>query len=144
MNVLAPTMSDFKALVAPAAPADPGTQAYVTAIYDSHQRELFTFALRGCRDREAAEDLVHEAFVRLVVEVDAGRTPRSIRAWLYRVVANLAVSRGRRATVAERQLGALLAGQTDAGPEPAISSTNAMPTSMRSSASSGRTPEPLC
>lgn len=119
MNVLIPAMGDFKALVAPAAPADPGTQEYVTAIYDGHQRELFTFALRACRDHQAAEDLVHEAFVRLVVEVEAGRTPRSIRAWMYRVVANLAVSRGRRVSVAQRQLGALSVGQTDAGPEPA-------------------------
>ena len=91
---------------------------FVAAIYDAHQRELFSFALRSTRDREAAEDLVHEAFVRLIVEVDAGREPANIRAWLYRVIANLAVSRARRAAVAQRQLGELLDRQVEGGPEP--------------------------
>lgn len=119
MNVFALTMDDVNGLVTPAAASGLRTDELVAAIYDGHQRELFTFALRACHDHAAAEDLVHEAFMRLVVEVDAGRTPRSIRAWLYRVIANLAVSRGRRATVAQRELGALSAGGTDAGPEPA-------------------------
>jgi RNA polymerase sigma-70 factor (ECF subfamily) len=100
-----------------AAPA-PRSAEFVAAIYDAHQRELFSFALRSCRDREVAEDLVHESFVRLLVEVDAGREPTNTRAWLYRVIANLAVSRGRRATVAQRQLGELLERRTESGPEP--------------------------
>jgi RNA polymerase sigma factor (sigma-70 family) len=91
--------------------------ARVSAIYDAHQRELFSFTLRACRDREAAEDLVHESFVRLIVELDAGREPTNVRAWLYRVIANLVVSRGRRATVAQRQLGALAVDETERGPE---------------------------
>lgn len=112
-------MDDIEALVPQAVVSGSRTAEFVSAIYDGLQRELFTFALRACHDHGAAEDLVHEAFVRLVVEVEAGRTPRNIRAWLYRVIANLAVSRGRRASVAQRELGALAAGQTDAGPEPA-------------------------
>jgi RNA polymerase sigma-70 factor (ECF subfamily) len=88
-------------------------------VYDAHQRELFTFALRACRDRDVAEDLVHEAFVRLIVEVEAGRMPRTVRAWLYRVVANLVFSRQRHTTVAERHLGATAAGEGYAGPESA-------------------------
>ena len=94
------------------------TAEFVAAIYDAHQRELFSFALRSCRDREVAEDLVHESFVRLIVEVEAGREPANTRAWLYRVIANLAVSRGRRAAVAQRQLGELLDRRTQSGPEP--------------------------
>ena len=97
----------------------PTTTELVAAIYDSHQRELFTFAIRACRDHEAAEDLVHEAFIRLIVEVDAGRTPRNVRAWLYRVTANLVASRHRHATVAGRHLGAGTTGDENAGPEPA-------------------------
>jgi RNA polymerase sigma factor (sigma-70 family) len=98
---------------------EPRSADSVGPIYDAHQRELFTFALRACRDREAAEDLVHESFVRLMVELEAGRMPIHVRAWLYRVTANLVVSRGRRATVAQRQLGALAVGEDDRGPEPA-------------------------
>jgi RNA polymerase sigma-70 factor (ECF subfamily) len=96
------------------------TAEFVAAIYDAHQRELFSFALRSCRDREVAEDLVHESFVRLIVEVEAGREPSNARAWLYRVIANLAVSRGRRAAVAQKQLGELVNRGTQPGPEPLI------------------------
>lgn len=95
------------------------TSELVAATYDAHQRELFSFALRSSRDPAIAEDLVQEAFTRLIVEIDAGRTPDNIRAWLYRVIANLVVSGGRRATVARRQLGALAESGVDEGPEPA-------------------------
>ena len=112
-----PTMDELQVLpAAPIASAD-GTARLLTATYDAHQRELFSFALRTSRDREVAEDLVHEAFVRLIVEVEAGREPTNIRAWLYRVVANLAVSRARRAVVAQKQLGELLDRRVEGGPE---------------------------
>ncbi len=78
------------------------TDELVTAAYRAHQRELYSFALHGTRDPEAAEDLTQEAFVRLLREVADGHTPDNVRAWLYRVVANLIVSRGRRSTVADR------------------------------------------
>lgn len=109
-------MDDLGGLVAPRAMP---TSDLVALSYDKHNRELFGFALRASRDVETAEDLVHEAFIRLIVEMDAGRTPDNIRAWLFRVVANLAVSGGRRLTVAKRQLGALVTVETVAGPEPA-------------------------
>jgi RNA polymerase sigma-70 factor (ECF subfamily) len=110
-------MSDLKALAPVAVVPDASVTARIGDIYDEHERELFSFALRTCRDREAAEDLLQESFVRLIVEADAGRMPTNPRAWLYRVIANLAISRGRRATVAQRQLGALAVGETTDGPE---------------------------
>jgi RNA polymerase sigma-70 factor (ECF subfamily) len=110
-------MSDLKALAPVGVVPDAPVTARISDIYDEHQRELFTFALRTCRDRDAAEDLLQESFVRLIVEADAGRMPMNPRAWLYRVIANLAISRGRRATVAQRQLGALVVSETGEGPE---------------------------
>jgi RNA polymerase sigma factor (sigma-70 family) len=98
----------------------PATAVTVAAIYDTLHVELFGFALRSTRDAAAAEDLLHEAFVRLIVEIDAGRTPDQPRAWLYRVVANLAVSRGRRASVAQRHVHALAERETQDGPEPHV------------------------
>ena len=76
--------------------------AEVVAAYDAHERDLFSFSLALTRDRAAAEDLVQEAFLRLVREARAGRFPDSARAWLYRVVVNLARSRSRRRLVADR------------------------------------------
>ena len=42
------------------------------------------------------EDLLQEAYLRLTREVALGRAPDNMRAWLYRVASNLAISRGRR------------------------------------------------
>jgi RNA polymerase sigma-70 factor (ECF subfamily) len=76
--------------------------AEVVAAYDANERDLFSFALAVTRDRGAAEDIVQEAFLRLVREAHAGRFPDNARAWLYRVTVNLARSRARGARVAER------------------------------------------
>jgi len=82
-------------------------RSIVGAAFEAHQREVYSFALHGTRDPEAAEDVTQEAFLRLLREVDAGRTPDNIRAWLYRVASNLVMTRGRRATVAGRWLRAI-------------------------------------
>ncbi|HET7168276.1 MAG TPA: RNA polymerase sigma factor [Candidatus Limnocylindrales bacterium] len=111
------TMTDLESVISRQAAARPATADLVASAYDAHQRELYSFALRSSRDREAAEDLVHEAFMRLIVELDAGRPPVNVRAWLYRVIANLAISRRRRAVVAHDHLGELLDRRTDSGPE---------------------------
>jgi RNA polymerase sigma factor (sigma-70 family) len=111
------TMTDVTAIAAMDGDV-PSTGERVSEAYDLYQRELFTFALRVSRGREVAEDLVHEAFVRLIVEIDAGREPANVRAWLYRVTANLNVSRGRRAAVALREAPGLVERGVQPGPEP--------------------------
>jgi RNA polymerase sigma-70 factor (ECF subfamily) len=77
----------------------------VSTAFESYHAELYNFLRRSTRDEGAAEDLLQEAFLRLTREVDAGRTPEHIRAWLYRVASNLAISRGRRRTTAFAWLG---------------------------------------
>jgi RNA polymerase sigma-70 factor (ECF subfamily) len=89
----------------------------VAAAYDTLERALYAFALGITHSGTAAEDLVQETFLRLVREVQAGRTPDNVRAWLYRVCANLATSRGRRATVATRYLPFLASREVGETPE---------------------------
>jgi RNA polymerase sigma-70 factor (ECF subfamily) len=89
----------------------------VSAAYDSLERALYAFALGITHSGTAAEDLVQETFLRLVREVQAGRPPDNIRAWLYRVCANLATSRGRRASVATRYLPFLASREVGETPE---------------------------
>ena len=79
-------------------------------------------ALRGrltayTRDQAASEDLVHETFVRLLIELAAGRAPRNLRAWLYRVGTNLAASRARRHGVARRRAPELVRREVMPSPE---------------------------
>jgi RNA polymerase sigma-70 factor (ECF subfamily) len=89
-----------------AAGAHRATQAdaAVVAAWTDHHEEIYAFLVRTTRDPEVAEDLLQEAFLRLTREVRAGRAPDNIRAWLYRVGANLATSRGRRISAALRGL----------------------------------------
>ncbi len=81
---------------------DPTLDQIVEQAYATHLGPLHRRLTVVTRDPAAAEDLAHEAFVRLVVEVRAGRTPDEPGAWLYRVAQNLAASRGRRLSVAAR------------------------------------------
>lgn len=102
-------------------PSRPATREQVidvvTAAYDAHERSLYAFALGLTRSGTAAEDLVQESYLRLVREVQAGRAPDNVRAWLYRVCANLATSRGRRTAVAARYLPFLASREIGETPE---------------------------
>jgi len=75
---------------------------WVEAVYEEFRSEIYSFALRSARDAAAAEDVMQEAFIRLLREARDGRIPDDPRAWLYRVVSNLVISGGRRASVAQR------------------------------------------
>jgi RNA polymerase sigma-70 factor (ECF subfamily) len=95
--------------------------AAVVAAWADHHAEIYAFLVRTTRDPEVAQDLLQDAYLRLTREARAGRTPDNIRAWLYRVGANLAVSRGRRITTALHGLVQLAtaagAGRTEDAPE---------------------------
>ena len=74
--------------------------AVVVAAWTAHHEELFAFLVRNPRPSGVAEDLLQEAFLRLTTEVRADPAPDNVRAWLYRVAANLATTpRHRRAPV---------------------------------------------
>jgi RNA polymerase sigma-70 factor (ECF subfamily) len=95
------------------------------------------------RDAGAAEDVVQDAFVRLVVESQAWRSPRNPRAWLYRVVLNLIISRSRHAEVARRRSSVLALGEmVDVSPETALESSErsrALGATLRAVGADGRT-----
>ena len=69
------------------------------------------------RDREAAEELLQDTFIRLIREGRAGRMPDDVRPWLYRVAANAAISRGRHGAVWGRLVPRLLDRREPARPE---------------------------
>ncbi len=81
---------------------DQALDRIVEQAYAAHLGPLQRRLTAVTRDPTVAEDLAQEAFLRLVVEVQAGRTPDEPGAWLHRVGHNLAMSRGRRLSVAAR------------------------------------------
>ena len=86
-------------------------QAYagqlVEAAFTEHRAALVRHLSSVTRDRDVAEDLAQEAFLRLALEIEAGRTPDDAGAWLHRVGSNLAMSRGRHMQVVDRRAGSL-------------------------------------
>jgi RNA polymerase sigma-70 factor (ECF subfamily) len=89
----------------------------IERMYRSHHAALVRRLTAICRDAAAAEDLAQEAFLRLARETAAGRSPDDGAAWLYRVGANLATSRGRRLALADRHRAALVEPPTPKRPE---------------------------
>jgi RNA polymerase sigma-70 factor, ECF subfamily len=89
--------------------------AFVIEAFEEHQQKLTSFAYAMTRDRDVADDLVQESFLRLVKELSAGRPPDNVSAWLFRVCSNLAMSRGRRITTVRNFL-RVARGGSDAPP----------------------------
>jgi RNA polymerase sigma factor (sigma-70 family) len=89
----------------------------VASAYLAHSATLQRYLTGVTRDPTAAEDLAHDAFERLTAEVRAGRVPDEIGAWLHRVGHNLAMSRGRRITVADRRRSELVVSDWAPSPE---------------------------
>jgi RNA polymerase sigma-70 factor, ECF subfamily len=77
---------------------------FVEEAYGSYRDQLLSFLVSLTRNRDTAEDLLQETYVRLAREHRAGRAPENVRAWLYRVARNTVISGGRRRQVAERWL----------------------------------------
>jgi RNA polymerase sigma-70 factor (ECF subfamily) len=60
----------------------------VDDIYRAHVRALYAFIYRRVGNREAAEDLTSDVFVKALTYLDPTREEHSIVAWLYRVARN--------------------------------------------------------
>jgi RNA polymerase sigma-70 factor (ECF subfamily) len=84
--------------------------------YEEHADALRAFLFATVRDASEAEDLLHEAFLRLLTETAGGSAPDHPRAWLFRVAMKLAASRARRRGVAARRAPELV--QHDVAPSP--------------------------
>ncbi|MGB7218168.1 MAG: RNA polymerase sigma factor [Vicinamibacterales bacterium] len=66
------------------------------AIYERHRRELVNYATRLVVRQSVAEELTQEAALRLVQDERLPDDEGQIRAWLFRVVSNLAIDHLRR------------------------------------------------
>jgi RNA polymerase sigma factor (sigma-70 family) len=91
----------------------------VETAFELHGSGLRRRVLSLTREVDVAEDIAQEAFVRLAVEVRAGRVPDNIGAWLHRVAVNLVASRGRHASVVDRRLADLPRPEHEPSPETA-------------------------
>lgn len=58
------------------------------SLYRTHVRPLYGFIYSRVGNREAAEDITSDVFVKALAHLDPARDERSIAAWLYRVARN--------------------------------------------------------
>lgn len=75
-------------------------------IYKKYHPELLRWCLGACRDKELAEDLVQETFLKALQSADTFEDlgPSQCRAWLYRTMKNLLYDRYRRAVLEAEHL----------------------------------------
>ena len=75
-------------------------------LYARHYPELLKYCTAACRDRELAEDLVQETFLKALQNPDTIEDlgPSQRRAWLFRTMKNLFVDRYRRAVLESQHL----------------------------------------
>lgn len=74
------------------ASAEPPGSESIEELFDNLESPLLGYALRLAGEREVAEDLVQEAFMKLHAQFAEVREPRR---WLYRTVHNLALNHRR-------------------------------------------------
>src|SRR5687768_17748054 len=67
-------------------------EAAFDLIYDRFNARLFTFLVRLSRDRDRAQDLLEETWLRLVAHADRLRPDTSLGPWLFTVARNLYLS----------------------------------------------------
>ncbi len=67
--------------------SDPGP---FERVYDQHVVGIYRFVYARVGNHPDAEDLTAQVFVRAVEQLDTGREPGQIAAWLYRVAENAA------------------------------------------------------
>lgn len=66
-----------------------GDEASMEALVYRYHKPIYIYLQRMLNDRELAEDLSQECFVRLYRSIKSGRIPTRFRPWIYRIAANL-------------------------------------------------------
>ena len=68
---------------------EPDWDSRFTALYQTNAPKLFAYALRQLRDRGLAEELVEEAFVRLLQQREALTGHPNLEGWLWKTLQHL-------------------------------------------------------
>lgn len=65
-------------------------------LVERYERPLFNFILRSVRDRERAEDLLQDVFVRVVQNASSFKGDAKLSTWLYTIARNLCIDASRK------------------------------------------------
>ena len=73
-----------------------GKQEALEELYKRHYRPVFSFILRIVQDRQLAEDLVQETFMRVYGSRERWEPKSKFTSWMYRIARNLCIDEKRR------------------------------------------------
>lgn len=93
-----------------------GDRAAFAVLVRKHKTPLFNFALRQVRVRQAAEDVVQEAFVRVVQNAADFKHEARFSTWLYTIARNLCIDHLRKGALRKHPSLDSRASQDDGGP----------------------------
>lgn len=97
---------------------DKASEQIFFSLYESQSDALFRFVFFRVSDREAAKDIVQEAFLKMWETLSSGRDIKNNRAFLFRIASNLVIDRYRKAK--EYSLDSLAEQGFDAPDDPGI------------------------
>jgi RNA polymerase sigma-70 factor (ECF subfamily) len=100
--------------------SDPDTPAPVAVLVDNH-RAFLRYLERRVGDRALAEDILQDAFIKVMTHPDQAPTDEGVVKWFYRLLRNAAIDRFRRQGAANRAIEAF-AGELELNtiPEPEL------------------------
>ncbi len=81
-----------------------GDETALTALIDRYAANVHAYLLRHCGNREDADDLLQETWVRVARSARSFDTARRFRSWIYGIATNLARDLFRRRMTRERAL----------------------------------------
>lgn len=73
-----------------------GDMSSFERLVDRHKNFAFTIADRVLQNEEDAEEVAHDAFVKLLSSIDKFKGESKFTTWFYRIVMNMAISRTRK------------------------------------------------
>jgi RNA polymerase sigma-70 factor (ECF subfamily) len=81
-----------------------GNTDALASLVKRHHSQLIGYVYRLCGDRNLAEDLTQDAFLRVIRAIHTYHYPQSFKAWLYAIATNLARDHFKRAEMRYRTL----------------------------------------
>ncbi len=84
--------------------AQMGDEDAFTTLYNQHSQKVYRFALRLTGDRQEAEDVLQDAFLKAFVHLGEFRNEARFSTWLIRIACNEAFSRQRRLPASQKQV----------------------------------------
>ncbi len=79
--------------------AQQGREAAFRELLRRYERPVFSLVIRMVRDRDTAEDLAQESFIKVLNNIDRYRPEFKFSSWLFKIANNVAIDHLRKRTV---------------------------------------------